>query len=215
MITQYFSLFLQGSAISAAAWISAAIGSLTIGTMLGILSCNQLNLSTTRIFIQAFSFIVKAVPAYVQILIAYFVLPSLLAINISAFSAGVIALILCSSGYVTEIIRSGINTIPASQWDAALVLGYSKYQTLVRIILPQVLRNIFPMLIGELEQLLKSTSLLATIGVTELTRTGMNIISRELIPIPIYLTIACIYILFSTILQILLIVQERYSYDYR
>ena len=200
--------------MSAAAWIYAATGALILGTIFGILSCNQLKLSKTKAIVRSFTFIAKAIPAYVQILIAYFAIPALLNINISSFIAGVSALIFCSSGYVTEIIRSGINTIPTSQWDAAYVLGYSKYQILIRIILPQAIRNIFPTLIGELEQLLKSTSLLATIGVIELTRTGMNIISRELLPIPIYLMIAAIYILFSAALQIILLSFERYYYDY-
>ncbi|MBI2345027.1 amino acid ABC transporter permease [Candidatus Dependentiae bacterium] len=215
MITKYFSLILQGTITTATTWIFAAAGSLALGISLGILSCNQLNLSKIKFTIRMFSFIAKAIPAYVQILIAYFILPLLLNYNLSSWTSGILALIICSSGYVTEIIRAGINTIPASQWDAAFVLGYSKYQTLMRIILPQVLNNIFPTLIGELEQLLKSTSLLATIGVTELTRTGINIISRELNPVPMYLLIATIYVLFSTILQIILIIQERYSYDYR
>jgi His/Glu/Gln/Arg/opine family amino acid ABC transporter permease subunit len=215
MIKQYLPLMIQGAAMTFGAWICAATGALLIGTVFGILSCNQLKLTKTKRIIRSFAFIAKAVPAYVGILIAYFAIPALLNINISSFFGGVGSLIFCSSGYVTEIIRSGINTIPASQWDAAYVLGYSRYQTLSRIILPQAIRNIFPTLIGELEQLLKSTSLLATIGVTELTRTGMNIISRELMPIPIYLTIACIYILFSACSQIVLLLTERYYYDYR
>ncbi len=215
MISQYLPLLLQGAMITSIAWICAATGSLIIGTVFGILSCNQLNLSKTKFLVRSFAFIAKAIPAYVQILIAYFAIPAFLNLNISNFAAGVGALIFCSTGYVTEIIRSGINTIPASQWDAAYVLGYSKYQTLTRVILPQAIRNIFPTLIGELEQLLKSTSLLATIGVTEITRTGMNIISRELLPIPTYLTIAAMYILFSGMLQIILLTTERYYYDYR
>jgi His/Glu/Gln/Arg/opine family amino acid ABC transporter permease subunit len=215
MITQYFPLLLQGTTITTVSWLIAATGSLILGTILGILSCNHLNLKITKVIVRFFAFIAKAIPAYVQILIAYFAIPTVLNINISNFTAGIAALIFCSSGYVTEIIRSGINTIPSGQWEGAYMLGYSKYQTLIRIILPQALKNIFPTLINELEQLLKSTSLLATIGVTELTRTGINIISRELIPIPIYLTIACIYILLSALLQIILLFQERYSYDYR
>lgn len=215
MITQYIPILLQATSITITTWLLAASGSMILGTFLGIISCNQLTMTIPKIMVRIFAFIAKAVPAYVQILIAYFVIPSLFAINISNIAAGTIALIICSSGYVTEIIRSGINTFPSGQWEAAQVLGYSKYQTLTRIILPQALRNIFPTLINELEQLLKSTSLLATIGVTELTRTGMNIISRELIPIPIYLTIACIYILLSAVLQMILIFQERYYYDYR
>lgn len=215
MITQYFPLILEGAFMTFAAWICAATGAIAIGILFGILSCNQLKLAKTKVIVRGFAFIAKAIPAYVQILIAYFAIPALLNINISSFIAGIAALIFCSSGYITEIIRSGINAVSTSQWDAAYVLGYSKYQTLTRIVLPQAVRNIFPTLIGELEQLLKSTSLLATIGVTELTRAGMNIISRELTPIPIYLMIAGIYILFSAALQTILLATERYYYDYR
>ena len=215
MINLYFPLILKGALITLATWICSCIGAILLGTTLGILSCDQLKMKKTKLLIRTITFIAKAVPAYVQILIAYFAIPALLDINISNFTAGITALIFCSTGYITEIIRSGINTIPSTQWDAAYVLGYSKCQTLTRIIVPQAIRNIFPTLIGELEQLLKSTSLLSTIGITELTRTGMNIISRELIPIPIYLTIASIYIIFSGSLQIILITFERYYYDYR
>lgn len=215
MIIPYIPLLLKGALVTATTWICATVGSLLLGTIFGILSCNQLKLKKLKIIVRIFAFIAKAVPAYVQILIAYFAVPTVLNIDISNFTAGVSALIFCSSGYVTEIIRSGINTVPTSQWDAAYVLGYSKYQTLVRIILPQAIRNIFPTLLAEFEQLLKSTSLLATIGVTELTKTGMNIISRELLPIPIYLTLALMYILFSTLLQTVLLYTERYYYDYR
>ena len=88
-------------------------------------------------------------------------------------------------------------------------MGYPIRATLSRVILPQVFKNILPALLGELEQLLKSTSLLATIGITELTRAGMNIISRELNPIPIYLLIACIYLAFSAVLQLIIIYSEK------
>jgi len=75
--------------------------------------------------------------------------------------------------------------------------------------LPQTFKNITPALFGEFEQLLKSTSLLATIGITELTRTGMNIISRELNPVPVYLTIACIYLIFAAFVNLAVIYFER------
>ena len=72
------------------------------------------------------------------------------------------------------------------------------------------------MLFSESESLLKSTSLLATIGVTELTRTGMNIISRELNPLPVYLTIACVYLFFAALVNLALImIERRFSYGQR
>ncbi len=197
----YFFLFLKGAGISLASWIFAGSFSLLIGTILGILSCQKLTSKPTFVLIKFYTFITKGIPAYVQILIAYFVVPSLLHINISGFFAASIALALCSSGYVTEIVRSGINAIPNGQWDACFVLGYPLRQTLTRIIIPQTMRLSLSALFGELEQLLKSTSLLATIGVTELTRVGMNIISRELNPLPVYCTIAVIYLIFSAIIN--------------
>lgn len=205
----YLPLLLKGTLITFVTWIVAGSISLIIGSVLGTLSCRHLASARLTKAIRAYTFIAKGIPAYVQILIAYFVIPALLKINLPGFLAATGALAFCSSGYVTEIIRSGINALPRGQWDACFVLGYSLKDTLVRIILPQTFKNVLPTLLGELEQLLKSTSLLATIGITELTRTGMNIISRELNPIPIYLTIACIYLLFSAVVQWIIIFTEK------
>ena len=210
----YSYLFLKGISITLSALLLAGSTSLLIGSLFGILSCNYIANSKMKIFMKVFTFIAKGIPAYVQILIAYFIIPSLVGINnISAFTAACSALAFCSTGYVTEIIRSGINSVPSGQWDACSTLGYPLRAKLQRIILPQTLKNIGPALFGEFEQLLKSTSLLATVGVTELTRTGMNIISRELNPIPVYLAIACGYLFFSALLTIAsLYVERRSSY---
>jgi polar amino acid transport system permease protein len=216
MITPYLPLLLQGTAMTIVAWIVAGTVSIIIGTCMGILSCRYLAHPTVRAAIRLYTFVAKGIPAYVLILIAYFVLPALLGVNISGFAAACGALALSSSGYVTEIIRSGIDALPRGQWDACFALGYPLRATLTRIILPQAFATMAPPLVGEGEQLLKSTSLLATIGVTELTRSGMNIISRELNPIPIYLTIAAIYLIFSGILQTLLLsIEKRNRYGRR
>lgn len=215
-IVAYFPLIMQGIGMTVMAWVVAGSISVLIGTTIGVMSCRYLASSRFIFFVRIYTFIAKGVPAYVQILIAYFVIPSLLGINIPGFIAAVGALAFCSSGYVTEIIRAGTNAIARGQWDACLVLGYPLRATLRRIILPQTFRAVLPALFGELEQLLKSTSLLATIGVTELTRTGMNIISRELNPLPVYLSIACIYLLFSALLNgITIYAERRIHYGYR
>lgn len=212
----YLPLFLQGIFMTVSAWLISGLLSLTLGTCLGILSCRSLTTPGRSTAIRCYTFIAKGIPAYVQILIAYFVIPAALGLAIPGFVAAVGALAFCSSGYVTEIVRSGVNTIAPGQWNACFALGYPLSATLRRIILPQTLKNILPALFGELEQLLKSTSLLATIGITEVTRTGMNIISRELNPIPVYLIIACIYLLFSALLQWFMITTEKKAhYGYR
>lgn len=202
IVVTYFPLLAQGICVTAAAWLAAAVCSITLGTALGIISCRRLGFSTVRKAVHLYTFIFKGIPAYVQILIAYFALPAVLNISLSGFTAATGALALCSTGYVTEIVRAGMNSVPPGQWDAGFVLGYSRLQTVRYIILPQAFPTILPALLGELEQLLKSTSLLATIGVTEVTRAGMNIISRELTPLPVYLIIACIYLAFSAVLTL-------------
>lgn len=205
----YSKQFLSGIFVTLSSWVFSAALSLILGVCLGILSSKFLALAYVGRFIRLYTFVAKGVPAYVQILIAYFVLPSLFGINLSGFLAASFALAFCSSGYVTEIIRAGMNSINPGQWDACYVLGYSKYAAIKRIIFPQALANILPALLGEFEQLLKSTSLLATIGVTDLTRVGMNIISRELDPLPIYLTIACVYLIMSGLLQVVVAYLEK------
>lgn len=205
----YGPLLLKGLLITISAWLIAGVISFCLGTWLGIWSCRQLVSSYWLYLIRGYTFVAKGVPAYVQILIAYFVIPSLLGVNISGFWAAVGALGFCSSGYVAEIVRGGINVIGVGQWQACQVLGYSRKATLWRIILPQVFRNIVSSLFGEMEQLLKSTALLATIGITELTRTGMNIISRELNPISVYLLIAVIYLILAGVLQCAMVYFEK------
>lgn len=209
----YLPLLLKGTGITLGAWLAAGIISLVVGTTVGIISCRQLVSARWQWVVRIYTFVAKGIPAYVQILIAYFVLPALLGIQISGICAAIGALAFCSSGYVTEIVRAGLNAIARGQWEACYVLGYPLSATLQRVILPQVFRHSLPALLGELEQLLKSTALLATIGITELTRTGMNIISRELNPIPVYLMIAAIYLLFSALLQVVALYIEKWGHD--
>lgn len=216
IIISYFPLLLQGAAITISAWFTAEIIGLCIGVTIGIASCRYLSSPLLSKIISIYTFVAKGIPAYVQILIIYFVLPSLTGINLSGFVAATCALGFCSSGYVTEIIRSNINNLPQEQWDACFVLGYSLRSTLTQIILPQTIINALPTLLGEAEQLLKSTSLLATIGVLDITRAGMNIISREMNPITVYSIIACIYLIFSFVARCFaIILKQRIGYDYR
>src|SRR5271163_1331163 len=112
VLSQYAALIAQGIAVTLAAWCAASCVSLLVGSFLGIMSCRQIGSVSMMRAIRVYTFIAKGVPAYVQILIAYFILPSLLGISVPGFVAATGALALCSSGYVTEIVRAGINAVP-------------------------------------------------------------------------------------------------------
>jgi ABC-type amino acid transport system permease subunit len=109
---------------------------------------------------------------------------------------------ICSSGYVAQMIEAVINSIPASQWEATFLLGYSKAQSLRYIILPQMSQNVLPSLSNELDSLLKSTAVVSSIGLLELSRLGMNLVSREMEPVPIYLTWSFFYLFLSIIINL-------------
>ena|ERR1700722_5770612 len=196
-------LLAQGLFMTIKLLLGASCISFTVGTLLGTLSSQRLNLSVARACIAIYVFITRGIPVYVQVLIGYFVIPDLLGISLSPFIAAICALGICSSGYVTEIVRGGINSIALGQWDAAYTLGYSQIQTIRYIILPQMLANALPSLSNEIEALLKSTAILSVIGLAELTKMASNIVARYMIPVPVYITIAGLYLVLSALLKII------------
>ncbi len=208
MMDSYTDLFLRslpllirGIGMTLQVLILSASLSISLGFIFGILSCRRLKMALVSPFVETVAFVLRAVPFYVQLMIVYFVLPDLLGFNFEPFPAAVLALGLCSSGYVAQIIRSGVNAIPDHQWEAAFSLGYGKIQSLCSIILPQTVRQVLPNLNNELDALLKSTAVVSSIGLLELTRAGMNIVSREMEPVPIYLMVALFYLCLSAVLN--------------
>lgn len=197
LIYRYLPLLGKGAWMSIQVLFWAAIISLFSGTLYGVLLCNRLRIKTLAAPLEGITFVLRAVPFYVQLLVVYFVIPDLLQIQIDGFIASIIALGICSSGYVAQVVRSGINSIPIEQWEAAETLGYSTISSVRYIIFPQMIRNILPALTNEFDSLLKSTSILSSIGLLELTRMGMNIVSREMTPLPIYLSVAIFYVAIS------------------
>jgi len=205
---------LKGALLTLQIALCATTIGLIFGFMLGILNSNKLRVPVLSQLIDLYVLVVRGTPVYVQVLIFYYALPDLLGINFSPFAAGTIALGCNSIAYITEIIRSGINAIPAEQWDACYVLGYGVTKTHAQIILPQVLRNCLPVLTGELVVLLKETAILSTIGIAEMTRVAMNINAKHLKPMPIYLAIAVLYLVMTTTIAIISKkIEKGLSYD--
>lgn len=135
----------------------------------------------------------------IQVFIVYFGLPQF-GLRLSPFLAGVIALGVNSGAYVAEIIRAGLSAIPKGQMKSSLALGISQFDTMRRIILPQVFKIIVPPITNEAITALKNTSLLSTITVVELTLFAQTIIATTFRPFEFYIAVALIYLLLTTIL---------------
>jgi len=194
-------LLLKGTSMTIQLLIVSASLSFSSGLFFGILSCNRLKIPIVSSVVEGITFIFRAIPFFVQLLIVYFVLPDLLGFNLDPFPASVLSLGMCSSGYVAQLVRGSLNSIPIAQWEAAFSLGYNTFQSLFYVIIPQMIRNILPSFNNELDALLKSTSIVSAIGMLELTRMGMNIVSREMQPVAIYLTLAFFYVCMSALLN--------------
>jgi len=144
--------------------------------------------------------IFRGTPLLVQLFILFYGLPSL-GITLDPFTAAVIGFTLNKGAYSSEIIRAAILSIQKGQWEAAYSLGMTKSQAMRRVILPQAVRVSIPPLGNSFISLVKDTSLAATITVTEMFQKGQQIAAVTYEPLWIYIEVAVIYLLFSTILS--------------
>lgn len=184
------------------ATLQISLASIAIGLLggigVGILNCRKMHVPSLKAFINGFVWVIRGTPLFVQVLIIYYALPELLGITLSPFSAGVTALGINSTAYISEIVRAGINAVADGQWEAAFVLGLNRWKTLKGIILPQMFRISLPGLNNELTALIKETSILMVIGVAELTKVSKDIVARELDPMTIYLAAAALYLVMTS-----------------
>ncbi|MBX9830817.1 amino acid ABC transporter permease [Candidatus Babeliales bacterium] len=186
-----------------------------LGSLCGIALSRHLRVPFLAPILSTYIFVVRGVPFFVQLLMAYFVIPDLFGIDISPFCAAALALILCLAGYIAEIVRAGINSIPRGQWEACYVLGYTKRQALRFVIVPQMLANVWPALSNEITSGVLTSSVVSHIGVLELTKVGSNIIAREMNPMLIYSAIAGLYLLLTTTLIFASrMIERRLRYDH-
>jgi His/Glu/Gln/Arg/opine family amino acid ABC transporter permease subunit len=188
---------LKGALVTLQLSVMAMIIGCVIGVVFGLLSLS--NFAPARIFVRAYVYFVRGTPALVQIFLIYFALPEA-GIYIDAFWGGVIALSFNAGGFIAEIVRAGIGSIDRGQTEASMAIGMTHRQGLLYILLPQSLRRITPPLTNELITLVKSSSLLSAISVTELTRSTQVIIAAKFTPFELYFALAVFYLVMISIL---------------
>ena len=144
--------------------------------------------------------VMRGTPLLVQIFVIYYGLPSF-GISLDPTPAGVIALSANVAAYLSESMLGAILGIHKGQWLAAYSLGLSRRQTLRYVIAPQALRIAVPSLSNSLISLIKDTSLVSVITVTELLRSAQEIIASTYQPLPLYLAAAAVYWVLCQVLE--------------
>lgn len=135
-------------------------------------------------------------PLLLQLFFVYFLISPIF--NLSPFWSGLIALAAFEGAYVAEILRAAILSVPSAQWEAGISLGFNARQCLLLVILPQALRNGMPSFVNQAVSLLKDTSLVSAIAVTDLTMRAQALVAETFLAFEVWLFAGFLYLIIAS-----------------
>lgn len=168
-------VFLRGLWVTIQVSGLSLIGATAIGFCLGIARASRVRFISRMLAL--YVDFVRGTPFLVQIFIVFFILPEF-GIQLEAFAASVISLTFYGAAYISEIVASSIQSIPPGQMEAAVSSGLNWYQRMRFVILPQALRPTLPPLVGQYVLLIKDSSVVSVIGLTDVARAGWLTVQR-------------------------------------
>lgn len=194
----------DGLGLSAWIFVVTLVGSLPLGIVVAL--CRMSSFKPLSLLAQFYISILRGTPLMLQLMAFMFGPYYLLGMNMGTdwkFGACAVGFILNYSAYFAEIYRSGIQSIPKGQYEAALVLGYSRSQTFFKIVLPQVIKRILPAMGNEIITLVKDTSLAFVLGMAEMFSVAKALAASNVSMIP-YAIAALIYWVFCLFIEFIL-----------
>ncbi len=203
----------EGMIVSVEIFLLTLLFSLPLGLVVafGRMSKNFLVRTVTKVYIS----IMRGTPLMLQLLVVYFAPSLLFKLQIGPgyrFVAVILAFSINYAAYFAEIYRSGIESMPVGQYEAAQVLGYGKTQTFFKIILPQVIKRILPSVTNEIITLVKDTSLAFAIAQAEMFTIAKQIAARETSIVPLMVA-GIFYYVFNLIVAVVMEkVEKAYAY---
>ncbi len=208
----YISIFLQGLFNTIKVAIVGLIIGVLIGTVIAIIKVAPKYKLIYKILDKICSFytlIFRGTPIVAQLLIAYYVIIPTLDINLSALTVGMIVFGMNSGAYVSEIMRGGLNSVDKGQMEAGRALGLTYPATMLKIIVPQAVKNILPTLGNEFISLIKETSVLSFIAVYDLYKALLDVGMVKYDSMVPYLMMGLIYIVLVLIITVGIKLLER------
>jgi len=195
---------LEGLGLSAWIFVITLVGSLPLGIVVALARMSKFK--PLSLIAQFYISILRGTPLMLQLMAFMFAPYYLFGISMDTdwkYGACALGFILNYSAYFAEIYRSGLQSIPKGQYEAALVLGYSRSQTFFKIVLPQVIKRIMPAMGNEIITLVKDTSLAFVLGVAEMFSVAKAISASEVSMIP-YALAALIYWVFCLLIEFII-----------
>ena len=214
MKSEYFrQLLIDGLINTVKVAVLGLIIGIFIGTVIAIAKVAPKYKRTVRILDKICSIYVaifRGTPMVVQLLLAYYVLlPSLGVKDVNSLVVGIVVFGMNSGAYVSEIMRGGLNSVDKGQMEAGRALGLSYPTTMLKVVIPQALKNILPTLGNEFITLIKETSVLSFITVYDLYTALSTIGSKNYEKMVPYLVMAMIYIILVLLITLLVKILEK------
>lgn len=184
--------------------------SLILALFIGIVLASM-SLSSSPVVIalaKAFVGIVRNTPLLMQLYLVYFVFAPIF--SLSPFFSACLTLAFFEGAYMAEMFRAGFQSVPFTQWETGLSLGFSTGQVRNIIVLPQAVHNILPSLTGQIVSLIKDTSLVSAISVADLTLRASELISETYLSFEIWLIVALFYLILTSFVSIPLSMYAKY-----
>ena len=203
-VSTMLSLLSQGFVTSLLIFALTLLFSMPLG--LAVMFGRRSRLTPLRGFIKAYISIMRGTPLMLQLIVVYFAPYYVFGMKISKsyrMIAVILAFVLNYAAYFAEIYRSGIESMPVGQYEAAKVLGYSRVQTFFRIILPQVIKRVLPAVTNEMITLVKDTSLAFTLSVMEMFTTAKALASSQVSMMP-FVAAGIFYYVFNLVVAMFL-----------
>lgn len=192
LIGQYPNGPLGGLAITLALSVLGLLFAFPLGVAIALARISSFG--WLRMPASAVIYVVRGVPLLMFIFWVYFFVPALIGRTVSGFTTMVVTLVIYQAAYLAEIVRAGIEGLPAGQTEAARAMGLSYLQTMTRVVLPQALYNMVPALVSQFVSTIKETSLGYVISVNEVTFSANQINSSLMTqPFQVYFILAAIY----------------------
>lgn len=207
VVEPYASMFWGGLAVTLEVTGAALVLAFALGALIAVLKvlpCRPL-----RLVLDFYTSIFRGIPLIVLLFIAYFATPQLTGYKISMFAASVLTLGLNGSATVSETLRGGIEGIDRGQYDASRALGLPYVTMMTRIIIPQALRSVAPALVNEVITVLKSSSLVATIGLMDMMRAAQSVQALTYRAFEPFIIVAVIYYVIVMCLTVVAACLER------
>ncbi len=206
-------ILLGGLQLTVAIFFVTLIGALPLGVVVALARMSRFK--PLSLVAQFYISILRGTPLMLQLMAIMFGPYYLFGLQMGAdwkFGACAIGFILNYAAYFAEIYRSGIQSIPRGQYEAASVLGYTKAQTFMKIVLPQVIKRILPAMGNEIITLVKDTSLAFVLGIMEMFNAAKALAAREVSMLP-YAIAALIYWVFCLLIEFVMNkVEKRLDY---